>query len=188
MPSVYRALVSFCIAILLTAVAPRLGPGPQASSHRTHHEEPEAAPAPALTANLPAYSLPPDKLAKAISLSRIRVLLDIAGSLWGMVVLWLLLATRAAARLAAWSRYFLKRRWMQGLLFFALILVIATLASLPLDVAGHMASRHYGISVEGWGGWLSDQFKGLGLTILVGAPILLLFNWLVRFQCLFWSK
>ncbi|MGB6973738.1 MAG: hypothetical protein WBD67_03545, partial [Terracidiphilus sp.] len=44
-----------------------------------------------------AYTLPPEKLAKAIALSRIRNLLAFAGELWGLVVLWLLLATRAAA-------------------------------------------------------------------------------------------
>ncbi len=35
-----------------------------------------------------AYSLPPDKLAQAIALNKIRVSLDIAGSLWGLIVLW----------------------------------------------------------------------------------------------------
>jgi Zn-dependent protease with chaperone function len=181
MTSVYRVLVSFCIAILLTTVAPRLGPGPQAATHRVHRAQPETAP-PVVASNLPAYSLPADKLTKAVRLSQIRVVLDIAGSLWGVAALWLLLATRATARLAAWSRFFLSRRWMQGWLFFTLILVITALASLPLDIAGHMASRHYGISVQGWGSWLADQFKGLGLTVLFAAPILLLFNRLVRFS------
>ncbi len=66
-----------------------------------------------------AYSLPADKLAKAIALSRIRSILDITGSIWGLVFLWLLLATRAAAALAGWAERLLSRRWMQGLLFFA---------------------------------------------------------------------
>ncbi len=127
-----------------------------------------------------AYRLPPDKMAKAIALNRIRVLLDIAGSVWGLALLWILLATRAAAGLAAWSERGLQRRWLQGLFFFAVFLVILTLASLPLDIAGHEASRHFGISVQGWGGWLGDQGKALGLTVLFGAPIMLLFNWIVR--------
>ena len=40
-----------------------------------------------------AYSLPPDKLAKAIAISRIRNIMDIVDGLWGIAVLWLLLAT-----------------------------------------------------------------------------------------------
>jgi Zn-dependent protease with chaperone function len=127
-----------------------------------------------------AYHLPPDKLAKAIALYRIRSVLDLGGSLWGLAVLWLLLATGAAARLVAWTERGLRRRWLQGLLFFAVFLVILVLANLPLDMAGHIASLHFGISVQGWGGWLVDHGKGLGLTLLVGAPALLLFNWIVR--------
>jgi hypothetical protein len=125
-----------------------------------------------------AYSLPPDKLAKAIALSHIRNILSIAGSLWGLVFLWLLLATRTAACLAAWVERLLRRRWLQGLLFFAAFLVISTLASLPFDIIGHHFGRSYGISMQGWGSWLGDQAKALSLSLLLGAPVLLLFNWI----------
>jgi STE24 endopeptidase len=127
-----------------------------------------------------AYSLPPDKLAKAIALNRIRSILDIVGSLWGLAVLWILLAFGMAAGLEAWAARVLHRGWLQGLLFFAVLLVILTLASMPLDAAGELASRHFGISVQGWGGWLGDQAKALGLAVLFGAPVMLLFNWIVR--------
>ena len=81
-----------------------------------------------------AYTLPPDKLAKAIALSRIRDILDIAGSLWGIVVLWLLLATRGCVPgWRAGRSGFRARRWIQGLIFFAGFSVIADVASLPLD-------------------------------------------------------
>jgi Zn-dependent protease with chaperone function len=145
--------------------------------------------APSQPASAQAYSLPPDKLAKAITLSHIRTALDIADSLWGLAVLWLLLASRWAAGLAAWTERLLRRRWMQGLVFFAAFFVVTTLAGLPLDAIGHAVSRHYGISVQGWGSWLGDLAKGLGLSVLFGAPILLLFNWLVRvYPRSFWVR
>ena len=34
--------------------------------------------------------------------------------------------------------------------------------------------------MQGWGSWLGDQAKALGLSLLIGAPVLLLFNWIVR--------
>jgi Zn-dependent protease with chaperone function len=34
--------------------------------------------------------------------------------------------------------------------------------------------------VQSWGSWLGDQGKALGLTLLIGAPVMLLFNWIVR--------
>ncbi len=135
---------------------------------------------PAQPASTQAYNLPPDKLAKAITLSHIRLALEIVGSLWGLVFLWLLLSLRWAAGLAAWTERLLRRRWMQGLLFFAVFLVIGAVADLPLDAIGHAVSRHYGISVQGWGSWFGDLGKGLGISLLIGAPILLFFNWMVR--------
>jgi Zn-dependent protease with chaperone function len=136
------------------------------------------APAPANPQN--AYTLPPDKLAKAIAISRIRNILDIVGGLWGLAVLWLLLSTRSAARIEAWARRTSARRWIQGLVFFAAYLVIATLASEPLSWFSQNAEKQFGISVQSWGSWLGDQGKALGLTLLIGAPVMLLFNWIVR--------
>ena len=34
--------------------------------------------------------------------------------------------------------------------------------------------------MQGWGSWLGDQAKALGLTLGIGVPILLLFNWIVK--------
>ncbi len=128
----------------------------------------------------PAYTLPPEKLAKAIALSRIRNILDIVGSLWGLMVLWLLLALGMAAGIERWAERVFRRRWLQGLLFFAAFLVIVFFADLPLEIVGHHFSREYGISVQSWGSWLSDETKSLGLALAMGAPVLLLFNWIVR--------
>ena len=185
-----RCLLVICFMALLGAVAPRLGPGPKAAK-RIVVAQAGAALAPSATPTAQtakanpqpaaqAYSLPPEKLAKAITLSHIRLGLEIVGSLWSLAVLWILLATRWAAGLAGWAERLFKRRWLQGLLFFAAFLVITTLASLPLDAIGHVVSRHYGISVQGWGSWFGDLGKGLGVSVLLGAPILLLFNWIVR--------
>jgi STE24 endopeptidase len=192
-----RALLAGCIVLFFAAVAPRMGHGPRTvpplyaqSALPGPSQSSSKSPAPPH-----AYSLPPAKLAKAIALSRIRYTLDIAGSLWGLAVLWLLLATRGAARLEAWagrvsrqlrwpvrpdSERLPHRRWIQGLLFFAIFLVILTVANLPLDIYAHHVSRAFGIRVSGWGLWLGDMAKSLGLSLLIGTPVLLLFNWIVR--------
>jgi Zn-dependent protease with chaperone function len=174
-----RMLPAFCLAVLFTGLI-GLSSLPCSAQSTPAQTAPASTAAPAQPASTQAYSLPPDKLAKAITLSHIRTALDIAGSLWGLAVLWILLATRWAAGLAAWAERLFRRRWMQGLLFFAAFLVISTLAGLPLDAIGHAVSRHYGISVQGWGSWTGDLAKSLGLSLLFGTPVLLLFNWLVR--------
>ena len=127
-----------------------------------------------------AYSLPPDKLAQAIALNKIRVWLNIGGSLWGLMVVWGVLAFGTAARLDEWTRETTKRRWLQGALFFAIVLAILAIANLPLDALGHAASLRYGISVQGWPGWMGDEGKGLGVSLLIGVPLAMLCNWIVR--------
>ncbi len=146
---------------------------------------PAATQAPAATtqqggADQQAYHLPPDKLAKAIALSRVRSVLHFTGAIWGFVVLWLLLATRAAAGLEKWAGQVSQKRWVQGLLFFAALIVVLTGASLPLDMYAQSVSRSYGISVQGWGSWFGDQGKALGLSVVFGSLVMLFFQWIVR--------
>jgi STE24 endopeptidase len=126
------------------------------------------------------YHLPPDKLAKAIALSRTRDILHFVDAFYGLVVLWLLLATGVAARLEAWARSVFRRRWMQGLLFFAALIVVLTVVELPVDMFAHHLSVKYDISVQSWGSWFVDQAKALGLAVVFGSLVMLLFHWIVR--------
>ncbi len=127
-----------------------------------------------------AYSLPPDKLAKAIALSRIRNILDIVGSLWQIVVIWLLLASRFAQGLETEIKRIASHRWAQGVFFFAAFFIILWLSGLPLSMYGHYVERSYQISVQSWAGWFQDDAKELGFAIAITTPLLLLFNWIVR--------
>jgi STE24 endopeptidase len=164
----------FCFGIFLLAcsfriVAAQPAPAPTAASAQAA-VQPKAQ---------PVYSLPPDKLAKAKALNKIGLALEIAGSFWGLAVLWWLLASRTASRLENWTERTVRRRSIQGLLFFAAFVIITTIAGLPLDMIAHTVGRHYGISVQGWGSWFGDQGKGLGIA-LAGTPVFLVFNSIVR--------
>ena len=173
-----RIVLASCIAGLLAACAAAAQTAPDASAAGPSQAVAAAQGTP--TGNQQAYTLPPDQLAKAIALSRIRNILDITGSLWGIVFLWLLLVTGGWAAIEAWAQHRTSSRWMQGVLFFFAFFILITLAGLPLDMIGQYYSRAYGISVQGWGSWFGDEAKGLGVTLAFGTLILLLFNWIVR--------
>ena len=126
-----------------------------------------------------AYTLPPEKREKAIQLSRIRNTLEITESVFFLVLVCFFLASRGAAFLECRAFHLSRYRWVQGLAFFAALLVLSTMAALPFDLIGHHYSRAFGISVEGWWPWFVDLGKALGLEIVFGAPVLLLFNWIV---------
>lgn len=167
------------LGLLLLIAGTRPAPAqtaPPSSAPQSSQVQP-VAPQPA---SEQAYNLPPEKLAQAKTLNKIQLILEIGGALWGLAVLWLLLASRAAAGLGAWAKGISRYRWIQGLLFFAAFFVITTVASLPLDAIGHVVSLHYKISVQGWGSWLGDQGKGLGVSLVLGTLVLLFFNWIVR--------
>jgi Zn-dependent protease with chaperone function len=158
-----------CISVLDSVPAPCLQAAPAPASAGAQTASPQSA-----------YHLPPEKLAKAIALSRIRDIEHFVDAFWGLLVLWLLLSTRAAAGLEAWAVRVFKKRWLQGLLFFAALIVVLTLTELPLDMYMHHVSRQYDISVQGWGSWFGDQGKALGLGVVFGSLVMLLFQWIVR--------
>ena len=171
------AFVSLGLVLLISNT--RVGPAQTAPPSSTPPPTQVQPVAPQPTSEA-AYNLPPEKLAQAKTLNKIRLVLGIAGTLWGLAVLWLLLAKRAAVGLGEWAKGISRHRWIQGLLFFAAFFVITTVASLPLDAIGQGVSLHYKISVQGWGGWLGDQGKGLGVSLVLGTLVLLFFNWIVR--------
>ena len=173
-----RAFTATLFAVLLLLGSPVAGRAQATPADTAKPAEKETAqPTPK---SEQAYNLPPDKLAQAVTLNKIRLALEVAGTFWGLAVLWLLLATKAAAGAGQWVKGVSRFRWIQGLIFFALFFIVTALASLPLDAIGHAASRHYAISVQGWGSWFGDQGKSLALAVVFGSLILLLFNWIVR--------
>jgi STE24 endopeptidase len=181
-----RALVTLICCVALLAGWASMPVTAQSTATPAAQNAP-ASPVPSGTAeptapgnHEPAYTLPPDKLARAIALSRIRNILDIAGSIWGIVFIWILLAARGWSGIEGWARRISGKRWVQGLVFFGVFFVVSAVAGLPLDWLGQHYERSYGISVQGWGSWFGDEGKALGLALGLGTPILLLFNWIVR--------
>ena len=127
-----------------------------------------------------AYTLPPDKLAKAVAYDHQRLWLTAGDFVWGVGQIVLLLALGAIAWMRDRAVKTSKSRWIQALIFLLLFVVVTTVLSLPLDLIRQHLARSYGMSVQGWGSWVGDQGKGLGLTLAFGWPLLMLFFWVVR--------
>ena len=129
------------------------------------------------------YHLPPAKLAQAIELSRARLIIHFGEEFWNLALLCLLLATGTATSLARWCSARTRKNWLQAGLYSSILIAVMFLAvEAPADAIAHAFSLHYGISIEGWGAWLLDEAKTLGLMVLVEAPLLTLI-----FGLLHWS-
>src|SRR3974377_348050 len=107
----------FILLVVCMAAAMALMVGvPVAAQDSTAPTAQSASPAissgPSTPASQEAYTLPPDKLAKAIAISRIRNILNLTGSIWGIVFLWILLAARGWSGIERWAQRTSRNRWV----------------------------------------------------------------------------
>ena len=134
------------------------------------------------TTTTPAYTLPSALLAKAETLDRIRNLLALGVPAWTILALVVILALGWPARLHEWIDYLTPHRWLQGLIFLPIAILFLVLLPLPLEIYGHHIGLAYGLSIQSWNSWATDQLKNLLLSLAVFTPLLLLLFWIVRRQ------
>jgi STE24 endopeptidase len=118
---------------------------------------------PASQKQITAYTLLPDLYQKAHDRSRIHFRLAIIGFVYGLVVLWLILRWKLAAKYRDWAERSSSRRFLQALVFSPLLLLTIAVFSLPLDIYGEIVEKRYGI----WD-WIKSELIGLVIgTILI---------------------
>jgi Zn-dependent protease with chaperone function len=142
--------------------------------------------------NLPDYTLPPDKLAKAEHLASVHVTMHFADEIWGIVQVLLLLWLGVIAWMRDRAVRVGRNRWAQGYVFLLLFLIVSTLLELPLDMYSHHLSRKYGLSVQSWASWFGDQGKAFLLSWIIGGLLVMLLFWVIRklprrWWLLFWA-
>ena len=173
-----RFILLFLLALLLGSTALR-AQETQAEHVADHAAQTELNEAPR-DGNIPSYQLSPADLAKAAHLENVRTVLDLGGTAWGIVSLFLLLHFGVIGRMqrAVTTRF--QNRWAQGYLFLLLFIIVTTVLSLPLDIYGHWLRLRYGLSVQGWASWTGDQFKELGLSWAFGGLLVMLLFLIIR--------
>lgn len=118
------------------------------------------------------YTLPPDKLAKAVALYHARTLAYFGDTAWTLLALWALLRLRAGPAIHKLAARVSRRPWVQGLIAAPAWLLILTLLGLPVALAMERIDLLYGISVEPWSMWWADFGKSTALTLVVGTVAL----------------
>jgi len=121
------------------------------------------------------YSLPPDKLEKAIAYSRARNWLHFADELYGIALLVAILFLGLSAKFRDWAEAASKRRFVQALIFVPLLILANDLLSLPLGIYSQHLELVYEQSVQSWPSWLWDWTKGelIGFVIAIVLVFLL---------------
>jgi len=128
------------------------------------------------------YTLPPDKLEKAIHLSHWRIALHFGGVAWTVLILWLLLRSGIGGRVSDWAASVTRKAWLQGFLVAPVWLVMFSLIDLPAEAISHAVSLHYGLSVQRWPGWFGDWVLASLLFITFGTLALSCLYALMRYS------
>ena len=130
--------------------------------------------------NLPDYSLPPDKLAKAQHLVSIRETLHFGGEIWGIATILLLLWFGAIGWMRDTAVKASRNRWAQGFLFLLLYIAATFIAGLPIELYDQHMQLKYGFSVQSWPSYFGDDAKSLALSWIFGGLVLMLLFWVIR--------
>lgn len=115
------------------------------------------------------YTLPPEKLEKAIEYSRARNWLHFIDAIYGIAVLVGALAFGLSAKFRDWAEAASRRRFVQALIFVPVLSLATDIVSLPLGIYEQHLTLRFDQSVQSWPSWLWDWTKGelIGFVISV---------------------
>ena len=135
-----------------------------------------------------AYTLTPEQLRKSEALHRIGLELSLASTLLDFAVLAALIAARFVPRLQGLIQRLPericpqsaekgqiggpKKRFLQAAIIVPALLLVLSIFQLPLRIYGHRIALAYGLSVQGWGGWLADRAKSELLVLFIATLLL----------------
>ena len=127
-----------------------------------------------------SYSLPPDKLQRAIEYAHAGYWLHFSSEIYVMVILAVIIATGLAAKFRDWAEAASKRRFLQALVFVPLILLTNDLLYLPANIWGQHLELKFDQSIQSWPSWLWDWTKSELITLVCAVPLAYLLYALMR--------
>jgi STE24 endopeptidase len=128
------------------------------------------------------YTLSHEKYEKAVAYSRGGYTLYFLSYILGGLFLFLILRLGIAARLRDIAENASQVRWVQGLVFVPLLLLLVDVLDLPVRLYWHQLSLHYDQSVQSWGSWFWDWTKEELISIVIGIVLALILFAVMRYS------
>jgi STE24 endopeptidase len=126
------------------------------------------------------YSLPPDKLQEAIEYAHARYFLHFGGELWGIAVLFAILALGLSGKFRDWAEGASRRRLPQAAIFVVLFGLTNDLANLPFGIYGQHVELKFEQSIQSWPSWFWDWTKGEALEFLLAIALVMILYAVIR--------
>ncbi len=126
------------------------------------------------------YSLPPDKLQRAIEYAHAGYWLHFASELLGIAILATIIFTGLAVKFRDWAEAASNRRFVQALTFVPLLLAVNDVLYLPANVYGQHLELRFEQSIQSWPSWFWDWTKTELLTLVCAVPLAVLLYAVIR--------
>jgi Zn-dependent protease with chaperone function len=139
-----------------------------------------ASPVPAQPHRTTKYTLPPDKLQKAVDYAHTRNWLYFTSQIYGVAILFALLALGVAAKFRDCAEAASSHRVIQALIFVPLLFLTIDLLNLPLAIYSQHLERMFQQSIQSWPSWFWDWTKAELLTIVLATFIAFILYGVIR--------
>jgi STE24 endopeptidase len=134
-----------------------------------------------LAASAPqSYSLPPDKLRRAIEYAHAGYSLHFSSELWAILILAGIIALGIGAKYRDWAETASSRRWLQAAIFVPLVLLTNDLLYLPANLYGQHLELKFDQSIQSWPSWFWDWTKTELIELVCAVPLALLLYAVIR--------
>jgi Zn-dependent protease with chaperone function len=127
-----------------------------------------------------SYSLPPDKLQRAIEYAHAGYWLHFGSEIYAIVILAAIVASGFSGRLRDWAESASNRRFVQALVFVPLLLATNDLLYLPANICGQHLELKFDQSIQSWPSWVWDWAKSELIVLVCGIPLALLLYAAIR--------
>jgi STE24 endopeptidase len=126
------------------------------------------------------YTLPPDKLQRAIEYAHAGYWLHFGSELLSIAILAAIIVTGLGVKFRDWAEAASKRRFVQALIFIPLLLFANDLLYLPANIFGQHLELKFDQSIQTWPSWLWDWTKTELITLACAIPLALLLYAVIR--------
>jgi STE24 endopeptidase len=126
------------------------------------------------------YSLPPDKLQRAIEYAHAGYWLHFGSELLGIAILAAIIGAGLAAKFRGWAHGASHRRFIQALVFVPLLLLTNSLLYLPANIYGQHLELKFDQSIQSWPSWFWDWTKSELIALICAVPLVWLLYAVIR--------
>lgn len=132
------------------------------------------------------YTLPPDKLQRAIEYAHAGYALHFASEIYALLILAAILFTGLGAKFRVWAESAATNRFVQAAVFVPLLLITNDVLYLPANIYGQHLELKFDQSIQSWPSWFWDWTKAELILLVCAIPIGFLLYAVIRRSPLRW--